>query len=154
MRTVQARQLSAALAVQQASRQIWLAGLGAAALTRDWAESGAAPLFRSLVKQGTIVEARTIRAVGDRLETSYSAANSAWRRARAVMQSGVREAAGSAVALVQQRLPRSLPKVTLPAMAAKAPARKASGKAATKGGARTAAKTRTTRSARTTKRAK
>ena len=154
MRTIQSRQLPAATAVQQASRQIWLAGLGAAALTRDWAESGARPLFRSLVKQGTIVEARTIRAVGDRLESSYTAANSAWRRARAVLQSGVREAAGSAVALVQQRLPRSLPQVKLPAMAAKAPSRKATSKGSAKRGARTAAKTRTTRSTRTAKRAK
>ena len=154
MRTQQSRQLPAANAVQQASRQMWLAGLGAAALTRDWAESGARPLFRSLVKQGTIVEARTIRAVGDRLESSYTAANSAWRRARAVLQTGVREVAGSAVALVQQRLPRSLPQVTLPAMSPKAPARKATGKNGAKRESRTTAKTRTVRSTRTAKRAK
>ena len=146
MRTTQSRQLPLALT----SRQIWLAGLGAAALTRDWAESGAVPIFRSLVKEGTLVEARTIRAMGDRLESSYTVANLAWRRARAVVQSGVREAAGSAVALVQQRLPRALPHVTLPAMAAKAPVRKAAGKrnAKRKG---TAPKARTTRTAKRAK---
>lgn len=159
MRTIQSRHLPVTGAVRQASRQIWLAGLGAAALTRDWAESGAGPMFRSLVKEGTLVEARTIRAVGDRLESSYTVANSAWRRARAVLQSGVREAAGSAVALVQQRLPRSLPHVTLPVMAAKSPARKAAGTRAAKRGVKAtpkaAAKTRnTTRSPRTAKRAK
>lgn len=130
--------------VRHASRQIWLAGLGAAALTRDWAESGAAPMFRSLVKEGTLVEARTIRVVGDRLESSYTMANSAWRRARSVLQTGVREAAGSAVALVQKNLPRSLPQVKLPAMLSEAPARKRAGKRTTK----TAKKTRTTRVAK------
>ena len=36
-----------------ASRQVWLAGLGAAVVTRDWAERSAAPVFRTLVKEGT-----------------------------------------------------------------------------------------------------
>jgi len=139
MRNTDIRNAPIAGAVRQASRQIWLAGLGAAALTRDWAESGAGPMFRSLVKEGTLVEARTIRVVGDRLETSYAKANSVWRRARAVVQSGVREAAGSAVALVQKRLPRSLPQVKLPAMAAAAPARKTAKKVARKSGTKTRA---------------
>lgn len=137
MRNTDIRSLPIASTVRHASRQIWLAGLGAAALTRDWAESGAGPMFRSLVKEGTLVEARTIRVMGDRLETSYATANSAWRRARAVVQSGVREAADSAVALVQKGLPRSLPQVKLPAMAAAAPARKTAKKTARKAGAKT-----------------
>lgn len=134
MRNTDIRNVPIAGTVRHASRQIWLAGLGAAALTRDWAESGAGPMFRSLVKEGTLVEARTMRVVGDRFETSYAKANSAWRRARAVVESGVREAADSAVALVQKGLPRALPQVKLPAMAAAAPARKTAKKAARKGG--------------------
>jgi len=124
MRNVDSKNLQVAGTVRHVSRQLWLAGLGAAALTRDWAESGAGPMFRSLVKEGTLVEARTIRVVGDRLETSYAKVNSAWRRTRAVVQSGVRDAADSAVSLVQKTLPRSLPQVKLPAMVAEAPARK------------------------------
>ena len=50
-----------------ASRQVWLAGLGAAVVTRDWAQSEAGNVFRSLVKEGTLVESRTIRMVGNRL---------------------------------------------------------------------------------------
>lgn len=141
MRNSDSRNLPIAGTVRQASRQIWLAGLGAAALTRDWAESGAGPMFRSLVKEGTLVEARTMRVVGDRLETSYARANSVWRQARAVVQSGVRDAAGSAVALVQRTLPRSLPQVKLPAMAGAAPARKTAKKAATKAAAKSKAPT-------------
>ncbi len=136
MRSTDIRNLPIAGTVRHASRQIWLAGLGAAALTRDWAESGAGPMFRSLVKEGTLVEARTIRVMGDRLETSYARANSAWRRARAAVQSGVRGAADSAVALVQKGLPRSLPQVKLPAMAAAAPARKTAKSTARKSGAK------------------
>lgn len=128
MRNVESKNLPIAGAVRHASRQLWLAGLGAAALTRDWAESGAGPMFRSLVKEGTLVEARTIRVVGDRLETSYTRVNSVWRRARAAVQSSVRDAADSAVSLVQKGLPRSLPQVKLPAMAATSPARKTSRK--------------------------
>lgn len=148
MRNTDTRNLPIADTVRHASRQIWLAGLGAAALTRDWAESGAGPMFRSLVKEGTLVEARTIRVMGDRLETSYARANSVWRRARAVVQSGVREAADSAVALVQKGLPRSLPQVKLPAMAAPAPARKAAKKATRMAGAKTAATRTVKRSTR------
>ena len=37
-----------------ASRQVWLASLGAAVVTGEWAQKEAAPLFRTLVKEGTI----------------------------------------------------------------------------------------------------
>ena len=91
-----------------ASRQVWLAGLGAAVVTREWAQSEAGNVFRSLVKEGTIVESRTIRLVGDRLESSITVANTVWQRARSV----VRKTAGTAVTLVQSNLPN----VKLPAM--------------------------------------
>ena len=147
MRSTQPRNIAVADTVRNASRQIWLAGLGAAALTRDWAESGAAPMFRSLVKEGTLVEARTLRVVGDRLDRSYTRANAAWHRTRSLLSSGVREAATSAVSIVQKNLPRSLPQVKLPSMLAAAPARKPAAKRAKKAttarrGTRTAKRTR------------
>lgn len=140
MRNSSIRNVPVTDSVRYASRQIWLAGLGAAAMTRDWAESGAAPMFRALVKEGTLVEARTFRQVGDRLERSFTKANSAWRRARAAVQTGMRDAAGSAVALVQSNLPKSLPSVKLPSMLRAKPARKVARKRVAKTGtkARTA----------------
>ena len=109
-----------------ASRQVWLASLGAAVVTRDWAQSEAGNVFRSLVKEGTIVESRTIRVVGSRLESTFGAANTMWKRARAV----ARKTADNAVTLVQSNLPN----VKLPAMfvaPVKAPAKKRAVKRAT-----------------------
>ncbi|MFO1304295.1 MAG: phasin family protein [Burkholderiales bacterium] len=91
-----------------ASRQVWLAGLGAAVVTRDWAQSEAGNVFRSLVKEGTLVESRTIRMVGTRLESTISVANSMLRKAR----TAVRKTADNAVTMVQSNLPN----VKLPAM--------------------------------------
>jgi len=102
-----------------ASRQVWLASLGAAVVTRDWAQSEAGNVFRSLVKEGTLVESRTIRLVGDRLESTMNVANTAWKRARSV----VRKTAGNAVTIVQSNLPN----VKLPAMFV-APAKPAAAK--------------------------
>ena len=91
-----------------ASRQVWLASLGAAVVTRDWAQSEAGNVFRSLVKEGTLVESKTIRMVGDRLESTITVANTVWQRARIA----VRKTADNAVMLVQSNLPN----VKLPAM--------------------------------------
>jgi len=102
-----------------ASRQVWLAGLGAAVVTRDWAQSEAGNVFRSLVKEGTLVESRTIRMVGVRLESTINVANSMLRKARGA----VRKTADSAVTLVQSNLPN----VKLPAMFV-APAKPAAAK--------------------------
>ncbi len=103
-------------AVLNASRQMWLAGLGAAVVTRDWAQSEAGQVFRTLVREGTAVESRTIRLVGDRLEGSFAVANTIWKQARTTVHATVKQAADTAVTLVQSNLPKSLPKVTLPAM--------------------------------------
>jgi hypothetical protein len=103
-------------AVFNYSRQVWLASLGAAVVTRDWAQGEAGNAFRTLVKQGTAVESKAIRLVGDRLEDSFSKANAVWKQARTTVQSTVKQAADTAVTLVQSNIPRSLPKVTLPAM--------------------------------------
>ena len=76
----QPNQLSdAALA---ASRQMWLASLGAAVVTRDWVQNEAGTVLKTLVKEGTAVESRAIRFVGDRLEGSVERANTLWRRTR------------------------------------------------------------------------
>ena len=126
MRTIQIRSNPVGEAVMNASRQVWLASLGAAVVTRDWAQSEAGAVFRTLVKEGTAVESRTIRLVGDRIEDSVAMANSFWKQARTTVQATVKQAADTAVTLVQNNLPKALPKVTLPAMLAPATARKAS----------------------------
>ncbi len=135
--------------VYNASRQVWLASLGAAVVTRDWAQNEAGNVFRTLVKEGTAVESKTIRMVGDRLESSFAAANTLWRQARTTVQSTVRQAADTAVTLVQNNLPKSLPKVTLPAMLA--PAAKPKARAKKRVAAKRAVKPRV---AKTVKRAK
>ena len=65
-----------------ASRQVWLAGLGAAVVTREWARNDAGHMFRALVKEGSTVESRAIRVIGRRIESSVALATTAWNRAR------------------------------------------------------------------------
>jgi len=101
-----------------ASRQVWLASLGAAVVTREWAQTEASSVFRTLVKEGTLVESRTIRLVGDRLDSSFTMANAIWKRARTTVQATVRQAADTAVTIVQSNLPKSiLPVKSVPAKA-------------------------------------
>ena len=97
--------------VLTASRQVWLAGLGAAVVTRDWAEKEAGSVFRNLVREGTAVESRAIRFVGDRLETSFVQANTMWKRTRRNVTTTVKAYADTAAVLVRETLPASLPKV-------------------------------------------
>jgi len=101
-----------------APRQVWLAGLGAAVVTRDWVQNEASPVFKSLVKHGTTVESRAIRLVGDRFETSMTRANTLWRKTRSTVEHTVRVYADKAVTLAQQALPKSLPEIELPFMKA------------------------------------
>ena len=111
-----------------APRQMWLASLGAAAVTREWVQSEARQTFKSLVKEGTIVESRAVTFVGDQIEGSMSRANTLWKQTRATVESGVKQAADTAVALAQKALPRNLPKIDLSLMAK--PAAKRATKAA------------------------
>lgn len=99
-----------------ASRQVWLASLGAAVVTRDWVQSEAGSKFKALVRQGSVVESQAVRFVGDRLETSISMANTVWKETRRTVESTVKQAADAAVSLAQQVLPRSLPAFELPLM--------------------------------------
>ncbi|MEO8486796.1 MAG: phasin family protein [Betaproteobacteria bacterium] len=129
-------------AIVAASRQVWLASLGAAVVTREWAENEAGALFHTLVKEGTAVESRTFRKVGERFESSFTMANDFWRTARDSMAHTVKQAADTATTLVRDKLPKRLPKVALPA-AFRAPAtgKRRSGrtaKVAARGTARTA----------------
>ncbi|HEY4139607.1 MAG TPA: phasin family protein [Casimicrobiaceae bacterium] len=103
-----------------ASRQVWLAGLGAAVVTRDWAEKEASGVFRTLVKEGTAVESRVIRIVGDRVESSVTKANGVLKQTRAAIETVVRVYSDTAVGLVRQSLPRLLPE----SAAAKTPAKR------------------------------
>ena len=108
-----------------ASRQMWLASLGAAVVTRDWVQSEAGGVFKTLVKEGTVIESRAIRFVGDRIETSVSFANSVWKETRKTVESTVKQAADTAVSIAQQVLPRSLPAFELPGMPKAIKAKKA-----------------------------
>ena len=115
-------------AALSASRQVWLASLGAAVVTRDWMQTEAGGVFKTLVKEGTVVESRAIRFVGDRIENSVSFANSVWRETRKNVESTVKHAAEAAVSIAQQVLPRSLPAFELPGVtktAKAAPSRRA-----------------------------
>jgi len=114
--TIQIRSNPLGDAVMNASRQVWLASLGAAVVTREWAQTEAGAVFRTLVKEGTAVESRTMRVVGNRIEGSFAMANALWKQARTTVSSTVKQAADTAVTLVANNLPKSLPKVTLPAM--------------------------------------
>jgi len=141
-------------AAVNASRQVWLASLGAAVVTRDWVQTEAGSTFKALVREGSVVEAQAVRFVGDRLETSISMANTVWKETRRTVESTVRQAADVAVNVAQQMLPRSLPAFELPMLPKrrKAAACKAKpAKRAAKTAVRAASKTRHARKA-TTKR--
>ena len=126
-----------------ASRQMWLAGLGAAVVTRDWVQTEAGDVFKTLIKEGTVVESRARRFVGDRIENSVSFANSVWKETRKSVESTVKQAADTAVSIAQQVLPKSLPAFELPGIAkarkatsAKRPAKTAKKPARTSAGKR------------------
>jgi hypothetical protein len=108
-----------------ASRQMWLASLGAAVVTRDWVQTEAGGVFKTLVKEGTVVESRAIRFVGDRIENSVTFANSVWKQTRKTVESTVKQAADTAVSIAQQVLPKSLPAFELPGMPKAGPAKRA-----------------------------
>ena len=85
-----------------ASRQVWLASLGAAAVTREWARTEAGKTFRTLVKHGSTVENRAIRVLGDRIETSIANATSIWKQTRATAMTTASKIADTANAALSQ----------------------------------------------------
>jgi hypothetical protein len=92
-----------------ASRQVWLASLGAAAVTREWMQHEAGHTVKSLVREGAEVESRAIRFVGDQIEQSMTRANTVLAYTRRTVESTVKQAAGTTVAIAHQVLPRVLP---------------------------------------------
>jgi hypothetical protein len=140
-----------------ASRQVWLAGLGATVVTRDWVQSEAGHVFKTLVKEGAVVESRAIRFFGDQFETSLARANTAWKQTRRTVESTVKQAATSVVDYAQQALPKSLPKIELRKLlaptTAPAPTAKRAKKAVKARAAKPAGKAKRTTARRATKRA-
>ena len=111
-----------------ASRQMWLASLGAAALTRDWARHEAGKTFRTLVKEGSAVEKQAIRMLNDRVESSIATASSLWKQTRATAMtaaSTLAESASSALSKLGAAHPTPAPRVKAPKRARKAPKRSA-----------------------------
>lgn len=100
-----------------ASRQVWLAGLGAAIVTRDWARNDAGHLFRTLVKEGEAVETRAVRVIGKQVDSSLVIAASTWNKARHTALSTVNGLIDTAATA----WPRLKPPVTA---ASKAPAKR------------------------------
>ena len=92
-----------------ASRQVWLAGLGAAAVTRQWAKNDAGNTLRALIKEGSAVETQAIRVLGSGVETSLATASSIWTRTREQVRATVTALADTAVA--------ALPKLKAPVKA-------------------------------------
>lgn len=83
-------------AVLAAPRQVWLATLGAAAVTREWAEKEAGKLFRTLVREGSAAESNAIRYIGKRVDTSVKAANTFARETRKGIDASVASLARTA----------------------------------------------------------
>ena len=113
--SLQPRQISESMLA--VSRQVWLASLGAAVVTREWAQKEASKTLDTLVREGTVVESRAIRFVGDQLEASMSRANGVWKQTLQTVESTIRQAAETTVALAQQVLPKSLPMIAAPGFA-------------------------------------
>jgi len=111
-----------------ASRQVWLAGLGAAAVTRQWAKNDAGNTLRSLIKEGSAVETQAIRVLGSGVETSLATASSIWNRTRQQVRATVTAVADTAIAaLPNMKVPVKATKrapVAKPRKAAKSPAAK------------------------------
>lgn len=66
-----------------ASRQLWLAGLGAAVVSSNWLRNEAGTTFRTLVKEGSVVESRAMRVMQHEVSSSVRRAGAAWNGTRA-----------------------------------------------------------------------
>jgi len=98
-----------------ASRQVWLAGLGAAVVTREWVRNDAGHMFRALVKEGSTVESRTLRVIGRGIESSMALATTAWNRARDTARTtvgGVVETAAAALPAFKTSAAKRVSKTT------------------------------------------
>jgi hypothetical protein len=123
-----------------ASRQAWLAGLGAASISREWARHEAGNTFRALVRKGSAVEKNAIHVIGGRVDSSVATAASLWRVARATALATANRLAETASS--------TLPSIRIPAFAATVAAPKPRKHATTR-----AVKARASRTTRSVKRA-
>jgi hypothetical protein len=124
LNTINARAGVVGDTVINASRQMWLASLGAAVVTRDWAQNEAGTVLRTLVKEGAAIEKRTLRQVSNRVESSLKKANAMWSKTRRTVKGAVKDYTDTATMLVRESLPRNLAKVELPGLKAVAPAKR------------------------------
>ena len=109
-----------------ASRQVWLAGLGAATVTRQWAKNDAGQVFRSLVKEGEVMEGRARRVIGKQVGNSLALAVGAWNSARHTALTTVNGLVdATAAALPRLRTPQAVKPVAKTAKRSPAKARKA-----------------------------
>jgi hypothetical protein len=98
-----------------ASRQPWLASLGAASMSREWVRHEAGNTLRALVRKGSAVEKNAMEVIGGRVESSVATAASLWRIARATALATANRLAETA---------SSMRSVTMPGFAATAAAPK------------------------------
>jgi len=124
------------------ARECWLASLGAAALATTWARNDARRFVSPLVREGAGIEARTLRAIGSRMQRSVDRANRLIDRTRSTVVTTAatlaRTAAGAA-----PRVHVSVAAGRAPAPRAKAPKRASAKRAhATERGVRKTRKTR------------
>ena len=143
--------------VLAASRQMWLATLGAASVTREWAGKEAGPVFRTLVAEGASVESKLVRRVGRRLQENARRASTLLRHARRGLESSAQTVANAAASLARRTMPRLKLEVAMEAPRAprsKAPAKPAAraGKAAKAAATRKAAKAPVARKRRSARR--
>jgi len=143
--------------VLAASRQMWLATLGAASVTREWAGKEAGPVFRTLVAEGASVESKLVRRVGRRLQENARRASTLLRHARRGLESSAQTVANAAASLARRTMPRLKLEVAVEAPRAprsKAPAQPAARarKAAKSAAARKTAKAPAARKRRSARR--
>ena len=81
-------------------RQLWLAGLGAAAYARSWVGSEAGGVFHALVREGVAVESRAMRYVGRNMDASLARAHEFARSARQSI-----DVLGRVASQIRHRLP-------------------------------------------------
>jgi hypothetical protein len=124
MNTGDAQQLTQA--AMMASRQVWLAGLGAATVARRWASQDALPFFHSLVKEGAAAESTVIRVLNSEIGTSAVRAAKLWNSTRQAVSTTVNTLAAGAARVMPQvrtatpRTPVRKPRIAKPARTVKA----------------------------------
>ena len=135
---------SAGEAMIAVPRQFWLASLGAAAVTREWARKDARPMFRALVKAGSTVESAALRRAEHQVNASVRQATRLVQDVRTEFALSARKLAGIASSLTR-RFPTVHARVDVEGTPARKRAMKARGRKAATPRRRAAKKTGTAR---------